>query len=477
MKKLLLTLGLLFTLGVVPAAAQTLIPIQTISTAGADCATSTACVVVPDQRLQNAPGVGIYLNVGTSGTFHWEAITDETWFSITDEDGNSSATTDGHYFLVNKGYKQIRVRASVIDGDANVAIRRSPSGSSVAAGALTFEGEVNAFDGVLLDAALGDAITDTANDAIRANIVAGTVTANLSATDNAVLDDIADGITVELGATDNAVLDSMVVLLTSMDADTNRITTASSTLAPGAATATTALQVGGTYTAAGITLTDGQQAGVRLDAEGNLLIASADILSELSSIDSTLSTIETSLSEDAIHADVVKAAGPQLMRESKTVDGSTLPNVVAEGQPVRSAATIWGGDLGVAVSPDGLYAAKIDPCTSEEKTTTPFSLTADTVIISAVASKKNYICSIVFSAGATEIVSITEGTGATCGTSEAALVGSTTDASGMPFTDGGGLSAIGGSSTIIAGKTANVDTCLNVSGTERVAGFVTWVQR
>jgi hypothetical protein len=252
--------------------------------------------------------------------------------------------------------------------------------------------------------------------------------------------------------------------LTSMDADTNRITTASSTLAPGAATATTALQVGGTYTAAGITLTDGQQAGVRLDAEGNLLIASADILSELSSIDSTLSTIETSLSEDAIHADVVKAAGPQLMRESKTVDGSTLPNVVAEGQPV-------------AVSPDGLYAAKIDPCTSEEKTTTPFSLTADTVIISAVASKKNYICSIVFSAGATEIVSITEGTGATCGTSEAALVGSTTDASGMPFTDGGGLSAIGGSSTIIAGKTANVDTCLNVSGTERVAGFVTWVQR
>lgn len=118
-----------------------------------------------------------------------------------------------------------------------------------------------------------------------------------------------------------------------------------------------------------------------------------------------------------------------------------------------------------------------DPCVGETKTTTPISLTADTVIISATSAKKNYICTLVIVAGAAEIAAITEGTGSTCGTGEAALVGSTTDANGMSFAANGGLSAVGGNSTVIAGKTANVDTCLNVSGSNRVAGWVTWVQK
>jgi hypothetical protein len=124
-----------------------------------------------------------------------------------------------------------------------------------------------------------------------------------------------------------------------------------------------------------------------------------------------------------------------------------------------------------------LVTTFIDPCSAVAKTTTAISLTADTVIIAAVASKKNYICSISIVAGAAEIVSITEGTGSTCGTNEAALAGSTTDANGMSFAANGGIAANGGNATVIAGITANVDTCMNVSGSNRVSGFVTWVQK
>src|SRR5207244_2392427 len=100
---------------------------------------------------------------------------------------------------------------------------------------------------------------------------------------------------------------------------------------------------------------------------------------------------------------------------------------------------------------------------SVAKTTTPISVTADTLIITATSAKKNYICSLVVVAGAAEIVGITEGTGSTCGTGEAALLGSTTDANSASFAANGGVSMIGGSATVIAGKTSNVNTCIKVS--------------
>ena len=118
-----------------------------------------------------------------------------------------------------------------------------------------------------------------------------------------------------------------------------------------------------------------------------------------------------------------------------------------------------------------------DPCATETKATTSVSLTTDTVVITATALKKNYICSIVLISGTAEIVSITEGTGSVCATGEAAIAGSTTDANGMAFGNNGGFALAGGDTTLFAGLSANVDTCINVSGSNRVSGAVTWVQR
>jgi len=122
-------------------------------------------------------------------------------------------------------------------------------------------------------------------------------------------------------------------------------------------------------------------------------------------------------------------------------------------------------------------ASALDVCAYGSKTTTAIDQTADTVIVSATASKKTYICSLFVLAGAAEIVSVWEGTGSTCGTGSAALLGSTTEAQGVSLAANGGFALTGGSSTVLAGKTANVDVCLRQSTSSQVSGFVTWVQR
>jgi hypothetical protein len=161
----------------------------------------------------------------------------------------NSTTSTGLWQCPVGGTRQVRARmSSYTSGTANVVMSGSGGGMSTVAAA-----GGGSFDGVLLDAAGGDSVADTANDALRVNIVAGagsggtaladdgdftagttsatpvsgfyqssptactdgdacalsitsdrklnvsvagTVTANLGATDNAVLDDIADGIAV-----------------------------------------------------------------------------------------------------------------------------------------------------------------------------------------------------------------------------------------------------------------------------------------
>lgn len=121
-------------------------------------------------------------------------------------------------------------------------------------------------------------------------------------------------------------------------------------------------------------------------------------------------------------------------------------------------------------------APNVDPCAQIAQTTTPISQTARTVIIAATSAKKNYICSIVLVAGAAEIANIDEGTGTTCQTGTAAIAGSTTAANGLSFAANGGMALGSGGATLLWGKTANVDTCLVPSGSNRLSGWVSWVQ-
>ncbi len=133
---------------------------QSVSTANSSCTwpTDTACAVF---GVKGAASLTIDLDVATSGTFNFEATTDDQgtgrWFAIVDDVGaTSTATADGRFSFTNPGYAYIRVRASAISGTASlVGIR----------------GEANLRSTATLSGASGDGtIQDGANPAIEVTV-------------------------------------------------------------------------------------------------------------------------------------------------------------------------------------------------------------------------------------------------------------------------------------------------------------------
>lgn len=113
-----------------------------------------------------------------------------------------------------------------------------------------------------------------------------------------------------------------------------------------------------------------------------------------------------------------------------------------------------------------------NPCTYIVPTTVAISQTAGTKLISQTSAKKNYICGGEIVVATAEIVNIVEGTGSTCGTATAAVVGSTTAANGLSLAANGGFIV----STPITGTGTNLDLCLTQNGSARVSGHITYVQ-
>jgi hypothetical protein len=107
---------------------------------------------------------------------------------------------------------------------------------------------------------------------------------------------------------------------------------------------------------------------------------------------------------------------------------------------------------------------------------TPFSLTANTRIITGAASKQTYICSINLLVSAADNVALVEGTGTTCATGTAGMAGGATAATGWNLAANGGLAQGSGLGAIMRTATAADDVCLVVSGTAQVSGAVSWTQ-
>ena len=100
-----------------------------------------------------------------------------------------------------------------------------------------------------------------------------------------------------------------------------------------------------------------------------------------------------------------------------------------------------------------------------------------TRIITPSASNKTYICSMLLTASAADNVGIVEGTGGTCGTATAGVIGGTTAANGPNFTANGGLMMQAGGKVAVA-QTAgtNVDFCLITSTAGPLTYSVKYVQ-
>lgn len=128
---------------------------------------------------------------------------------------------------------------------------------------------------------------------------------------------------------------------------------------------------------------------------------------------------------------------------------------------------------------DGTNTRVYDPCETVAQTSTPISITTATTtrIVPPASSKKTHICYIFLTSAAADNVGIVEGTGGTCGTGTAGVIGGTTAANGPNFAANGGLSLTAGGKTAVAATAGtNVDLCLITSAATPLAGVIKWVQ-
>lgn len=151
---------------------------------------------------------------------------------------------------------------------------------------------------------------------------------------------------------------------------------------------------------------------------------------------------------------------------------------------VTAASTTTVNMVGGAGLPTGTagtagISGQSDPCFAAAKTNLPISTnsTALAQIIGASASTKIYICSVSLIAAGATAFNFNTGTGTNCGTSTAAVLGSTTAANGLSFAANGGLTLGNGNGTIAIANVAGAELCTLQSNAVYVSGNLTYVQQ
>jgi hypothetical protein len=119
--------------------------------------------------------------------------------------------------------------------------------------------------------------------------------------------------------------------------------------------------------------------------------------------------------------------------------------------------------------------AQADPCAGL-KSSTAISQTGNTRIVAGSAGRI-YLCSVLVVGADAENISFVEGTGATCATGTAAVIGGTTAATGPNLAANGGFTMGSGGGAVAITATPGTDLCLFQSGAGRVAGNVTYAIR
>lgn len=128
---------------------------------------------------------------------------------------------------------------------------------------------------------------------------------------------------------------------------------------------------------------------------------------------------------------------------------------------------------------DGTRNAIIDPCEANAQTSAPISITTATTtrIVAPSSSNKTYICALFLTSAAADNVGIVEGTGGTCGSGTAGVIGGTTAANGPNFAANGGVFLQAGGKVAVAYTAGtNVDLCLITSAATPLAGVIKYVQ-
>jgi hypothetical protein len=166
--------------------------------------------------------------------------------------------------------------------------------------------------------------------------------------------------------------------------------------------------------------------------------------------------------------------------EVVTVQGVASMTPVATNMTQVAGSAISASNPLFARSVDGTRSAVIDPCEANVQSYATGVITSGTTtrIIAPSASNKTYLCAFFMKASAADNVGVVEGTGGTCGTGTAALIGGTTAANGFVFgTAGDGIMMqAGGKVAIVQTAGTNVDTCLITTTTGPLIWSAKYVQ-
>ena len=370
------------------------------------------------------------------------------------------------------------------------------------------------FDGVLLDAAGGDAITDTVNNALRVNIVAGAGSGGTAMTDDAAFTPATTSVTPMAATFDNVTPDSVDegdagavrmsanrnLFTTLRDAAGNErganVTAANALVVDGSAvtqpvsgtvtvTATNLdVQIGGSDTLAvgnvatiGTSVTPGTAAGNLGKAEdavaatgdtGVAVWGVAQATPTATAADGDYIALKTD-ANGRLWANVMNAGTFATQADTELPTAAALADSTANPTVPGSAAYLmaWNGSTW-----DRVTTAK-DPCDGGTKVFVAISQTTSTQLLTGTASNRTYVCSIalVQAASSTQTFSLVSGTGSVCGTGTSAMMGATTAANGLqqPISHGAG-------SGTVAKSGANADNvCLLQSGTDRITGVLSYV--
>jgi hypothetical protein len=101
------------------------------------------------------------------------------------------------------------------------------------------------------------------------------------------------------------------------------------------------------------------------------------------------------------------------------------------------------------------------------------SQTADTQLITGTSGQRVYFCAIFINANAAETWNLIEGTGSVCATSPTAIIGSTTEGSGVSSAAQGGVAMATGVPFMQTGVDTN-NVCLTQVGSSRITGFISY---
>jgi len=249
--------------------------------------------------------------------------------------------------VVGGGTEATALRVTIANDSTGVVSVDDGGGTLTVDGTIT--ANLSATDNAVLDTI--DAVLDT----INAKLVTGTVIGdvNLGATDNAVLDAIdtvldlinAKLVTgtvigdVNLGATDNAVLDTIAGDTTSLDTKVTACNTGAVVISSGTVTTVSTVTNISQFGGAAINMGEGT---IDTGTQRVTLATDDDGVAHLATIAGDTTNIETAIQIiddwDSTHDSAASADGPQMM----AAYDATKPTAVGDGDAVRVLADEYG---------------------------------------------------------------------------------------------------------------------------------------